>query len=96
MESDMNSRFVDPSPPKKPGRFRVGDRVRVPFGGESIEATIVEDRGNLGVGGMRIYGICFRVDDVTEERYTERDEDQITLVARAAGPRSNGTNSAAE
>jgi hypothetical protein len=69
-----------------PGPFRVGDRVRIPFGTESIEATIVEDRGNLGMGGRRIYGVRFRVDDVTDEIYTERDADQITLVARAPEP----------
>ena len=68
---------------KNPGPFRVGDRVRMPFGGGSIEVTIVEDRGNLGAGGKRVYGIRFRVDDVSDEIYTERDVDQLTLVARA-------------
>jgi hypothetical protein len=68
---------------KNPGPFRVGDRVRIPFGTESVEATVVEDRGNLGVGGKRVYGVRFRVDDVSDEIYTERDVDQLTLVARA-------------
>jgi hypothetical protein len=76
----------DPWNWKNPGPFRVGDRVRIPFGTESIEATIVEDRGNLGVGGTRIYGVRFRVDDVSDEIYTERDADQLTLVARAPEP----------
>jgi hypothetical protein len=67
---------------KNPGPFRVGDRVRIPFGTESVEAIVVEDRGNLGVGGRRIYGIRFCVDDVSDEIYTERDADQLTLVAR--------------
>ena len=39
--------------------------------------------GNLGVGGKRVYGVRFRVDDVSDEIYTERDVDQLTLVARA-------------
>jgi hypothetical protein len=90
----LNMRFTDPSPPKKPGPFRVGDSVRIPFGSESIEATIVEDHGNLGVGGMRIYGVRFRVDDITDEIYTERDADQITLVARAHAPHADMTNGA--
>jgi hypothetical protein len=88
----MNQRFTDPSPPKKPGPFRVGDRVRVPFASDSIEATIVEDHGNLGVGGMRIYGVRFRVDDITDEIYTERDADQITLVSRPSAPEDGKTN----
>ena len=92
----MNARFVDPSPPKDFGPFRVGDRVRVAFGSDTIEATIVEDRGNLGVGGMRIYGVCFRVDDVTDEIYTERDADQITLVTRAPRPGAEKANGARE
>jgi hypothetical protein len=82
----VNPRWTDPWIPKTPGPFRVGDRVRIPFGTEFIEATVVEDRGNLGVGGRRIYGVCFRVDDVSDEIYTERDADQLTLVARAPEP----------
>lgn len=83
----MPQRFIDPWTPKTPGPFRVGDRVRMPFGSQFIEATIVEDRGDLGVGGKRLYGVCFRVDDSTDEIYTEREADRLTLVARAAAPK---------
>jgi hypothetical protein len=86
----MTQRFIDPWVPKDVGPFRVGDRVRVPFGGGTIEATIVEDHRNLGRGGVRIYGVCFRVDELTEEVYTERDANQITLVARAENDKKNG------
>lgn len=89
-------RFIDPWMPKTPGPFQVGDRVRVPFGSESVEATIVEDHGNLGVGGMRIYGVRFRVDDVSDEIYTERDADQITLVTRALAPETEKKNGVRE
>lgn len=82
----MTARFVDPSPPRKPGPFRVGDRVRVPFGDGFVEATIVEDRGNLGYKGMRVYGLCYDMDDLAGENYTEREADQLTLVARAPVP----------
>ena len=74
---------VNPWIQNNPGPFRVGDRVLIPFGTESIEATVVEDRGNLGAGGRRVYGVRFRVDDMSDEIYTERDADQLTLVARA-------------
>ena len=75
--------IVEPWIWRNPGPFRVGDRVRIPFGSEQIEATVVEDRGNLGEEGKRIYGLRFRVDDITPEIYTERIVDDLTLVARA-------------
>jgi hypothetical protein len=88
----VNPLVIDPWIWKNPGPFRVGDRVRMPFGTESIEATVVEDRGNLGVGGKRVYGVRFRVDDVSDEIYTERDVDQLTLVARAPAPEAERRN----
>jgi hypothetical protein len=79
----MNGRFVDPWKPKRPGPFRVGDRVRMSFGGGFVEATVVEDHGNLGIGGKRLYSVCYEVDDVSGEFFTAREVDQLTLVARA-------------
>jgi hypothetical protein len=38
-------------------RINVGDRVSVLFGVRWVPAVVVEDRGNLGVGGRRILGI---------------------------------------
>lgn len=77
---------VEPWNLRDPGPFQVGDRVLMPFGREQIEALVVEDRGKLGKGGKRIYGLRFRTDDDTEEIYTERDVDELTLVARAPEP----------
>jgi hypothetical protein len=79
----MEGRFVDPWKPKRPGPFRVGDRVRIPFGGAFVEGTVVEDHGNLGIGGKRLYTVCFTVDDVSGEMYGQREADRLTLVARA-------------
>src|SRR4051812_43770599 len=84
----VNSLMTDPWITKNPGPFRVGDRVRIPFGSESIEATAVEDRGNLG--GKRVYGVRFRVDDMSDEIYTERDVDQLTLVAHSPRRKPRG------
>jgi hypothetical protein len=78
-----NPKATGPWRRKNPGPFHVGDRVRIPFGTEFIEATVVEDRGNLGVGGKRLYGVRFRVDDLSDEIYTERYADQLILVAGA-------------
>lgn len=35
-------------------RFRVGDRVKIRFGGSPIIATVIEDRGMIGVGGRQL------------------------------------------
>jgi hypothetical protein len=32
----------------------VGSRVKLSFGGREVVATVVEDRGNIGVGGRRL------------------------------------------
>jgi hypothetical protein len=86
----VNPLVIDPWIWKHPGPFRVGDRVRIPFGTDQVEATVVEDRGNLGAGGKRIYRLMFRVDDVSGEMVTERRVDDLTLVARAPEPAPNG------
>jgi hypothetical protein len=82
----VNPLVMNPWIWKNPGPFRVGDRVRIPWGSEQVEATVVEDRGNLGEGGKRIYRVVFRVDDVSPEIDTERIVDDLTLVARAPKP----------
>jgi primosomal protein N' len=68
---------------KNPGPFQVGDRVLVPFGGGKVEATVIEDRGDLGPGRTRIYRVRFRVDDVSPAIEDEMLVDDLTLVARA-------------
>jgi hypothetical protein len=45
---------------------RIGDRVIVQFGGQDCEATVVEDRGDIGIGGRRLY----RVEVPMDEWYT--------------------------
>ena len=82
----VNPLVMDPWIWKNPGPLRVGDRVRMQFGVEQVEATVVEDRGNLGEGGKRIYGVRFRLDDVSDEMTMERVVDELTLVARAPEP----------
>jgi hypothetical protein len=87
----VNPLVIDPWIWKNPGPFRVGDRVRIPFGTEQVEATVVEDRGNLGIGGKRMYGLRFRVDDVSDEIYVERMVDDLTLISRVPEPGPKGT-----
>ena len=82
----INPLVIDPWIWKNPGPFRVGDRVRIPFGSVQVEATVIEDHSNLGEGGKRLYRLVFLVDDVSGEMYTTRPVDDLTLVARAPEP----------
>ena len=51
MQSDMQQAR------KSKGRYRVGDRVTFEFGGGKVIGTIIEDRGDIGVGGRHLYQI---------------------------------------
>jgi hypothetical protein len=87
----MNPWLKDPWLEKNPGPFREGDRVRFPFGVIEVEGTVVEDRGNLGVGGKRLYGVTFRADDVSDPLYTEMEAEELKLVT--GNGKSGATNS---
>jgi hypothetical protein len=43
-------------------KFKVGDAVTLEWGFRRVPAVILEDRGQLGVGGRRIYRIEMPVD----------------------------------
>ncbi len=82
----MNPSFKDPLPPQTRGPFREGDRVRLLWGVTPVEGIVIEDRGNLGVGGRRFYRIRIRHDDITEPSETERPAEDLTLIARPPTP----------
>lgn len=49
-------------------RLKLGDRIRFVFGDAEIEAIVIEDRGNLGVGGRQIVRIRTEIEPgITEE-----------------------------
>lgn len=79
----MDPWVKNPSAALSPGPFREGDRVRLLWGVTPVEGIVIEDRGNLGVGGRRIYRVRIRVDEFTEPVETERPVEDLTLVARA-------------
>jgi hypothetical protein len=70
----MNPWTLIPNP--KPGRFRVGDRVRIVVGFRGAEAEILEDHGPLGVGGQRFYTIRLQISG-TEEMILDYAEDEM-------------------
>jgi hypothetical protein len=77
-----------PFPGQSPGKFRVGQSVRLKHGfrglnGEAIIAEVVEDRGPIGIGGRRLYAVKLRLDP-WNELITERAEE--SLEAMPPGP----------
>jgi hypothetical protein len=57
--------------------FKKGDVVSFLFGSGSVTGQIIEDRGCLGVGGRRLYGIHFEISP-GEQRYIEMPEEELT------------------
>jgi hypothetical protein len=57
--------------------FKEGDQVRFPFGAGIVTGQVVEDRGRLGVGGRRLYGIHFEMNP-GEQAYIEMPEEELT------------------
>lgn len=53
-----------------PPEFKVGDAVSFAFGNDWLSGKVVEDRGCLGIGGRRLYGIKFEINP-GEDAYVE-------------------------
>lgn len=62
-----------------PPKFKLGDRVVFELPNAKVEAVVVEDRGRLGVGGRRIYGIHYEYLP-GDTRYGELPEEALTLA----------------
>jgi|HubBroStandDraft_6_1064221.scaffolds.fasta_scaffold223400_3 hypothetical protein len=58
--------------------IKVGDRVKVLFGPNRIPAVVIEDRGNIGVGGRRLVRVRVKVDDLGNVREFECPADELT------------------
>jgi hypothetical protein len=57
--------------------FHVGDEVTFLYGNGRVRGTIVEDRGCLGRGGRRLYGIRFEPNP-EDYAYTEMGDDELS------------------
>jgi len=53
--------------------FRPGDAVLVRFGVDRVPATVLEDRGLLGVGGRRIYRVRVTFEEPLDFEAPEED-----------------------
>ena len=69
-------------PNRTPGRFRVGDRVRLR--GYGVEAEILEDYVSLG-GGRRFYTVLVNRGDGVEDTIGGFPEDEMEPLAPADG-----------
>jgi len=66
-------------PDKVPGKFRVGDRVRLRHGFPGVIGEIIEDRGRILAGGRRLYTVKLRLDE-GNDFITERAEESLEAV----------------
>jgi hypothetical protein len=64
---------------KKP--LRVGARVSLRLGLQSVRGTIIEDRGRLGVGGRRLWRVRLELTDVAEPIEIEVPESDLNVAA---------------
>jgi hypothetical protein len=86
----MDPSVKNPQAALTPGPFHEGDRVRLLWGVTPVEGIVIEDRGNLGVGGRRLYRVRVQLDDITEPMETEEPAEDLTLVAKAPAKSRNG------
>lgn len=83
------------NPRRKPGRFRIGDRVRITRGFTGSEAEILEDHGHLGPHNQRVYTIRVKGEGM-EEFVIDYPEDELEPFPNeqsAAKAAENGTGS---
>jgi hypothetical protein len=51
---------------KSEAELTVGSRVKLMFGLDEVTATVVEDRGDVGVGGRRIVRVRLDIPDTSD------------------------------
>lgn len=61
-------------PGQDPGKFRVGQAVRLKHGFRGMIGEVVEDRGPIGVHGRRLYAVRLRLDPWNESTVERPDE----------------------
>jgi hypothetical protein len=81
----METYFRDPLPPRNPGPFAEGDRVRLLYGNTLVEGVVTEDRGVFSTG-RHYYRVRIQVDDVSDPIESMWPVEELTLVAKAPKP----------
>jgi hypothetical protein len=71
-----------PSRRDKPkSSLAVGSRVKFVFGIDEVTATVVEDRGNVGIGGRRLLRVRLDIPDTSEPIELEIPADDVKAAA---------------
>ena len=70
---------------------QVGSLVVMPLGGTKCPATIIEDRGPLGVGGQRIVRVRFMHESTEEPFETEVPSEDLEVIATPEAPAEQRT-----
>ena len=65
-------------------QFRKGDRVRFKLGVRSVQGTIKEDRGVIGVNGRRLYRVEFRADPLSPSKVELPAEEMKAVRGKVA------------
>lgn len=60
---------------------RVGARVKLVFGVAQVTATVIEDRGNLAVGGRRLWRVRLDMPDTNEPFELEVPASDLEIIA---------------
>lgn len=63
-----------------PPRFHVGDQVRLLYTWRGVIGEVVEDRGNFGAQGERVYTVRVKLDQWNETT-SEFPEDSLEAVS---------------
>jgi hypothetical protein len=72
-------------PGQAPGKFHVGQSVRIKHGFRGMIGEVVEDRGPIGVHGRRLYAVKVRLDPWNEHT-TELPEESLEAASESASP----------
>jgi hypothetical protein len=67
-------------PGQSPGKFRVGQKVRMVHAFRGMVGEVIEDRGPIGVRGRRLYSVKLRLDP-WNEHMSEYPEESLEAVA---------------
>lgn len=71
----MNPRMHVPN--GKPGLFKLGDKVRSKYGWNGVVGEIIEDYGDIGKPGRRLYTVRWKTDDEPELPCAEEDLEPV-------------------
>lgn len=61
--------------------FAVGARVRFKLGGRDVMATVIEDRGSLGIGGAQLLRVRLTVSGTDEVMEFEVPASEVRAAA---------------